>query len=253
MRLKGRAAIITGGASGIGRASAELFAENGAAVAIIDLDEARGRDTEKLIASRGGKAHFVKGDVARVAEARRAVETAVDKLGRLDILVNAAGIFLFKSVADTTEEDWERVIGIDLKGSYFISKFAIPAMEKSGGGSIVNVSSGAGLVAIPLNTVYAAAKGGVIGMTRALALDCAPKKIRVNCICPGVVETPMSRGAFASLPDPEAARNANLAQTPLGRFATPEEMAATALFLASDESSYFTGAIIAADGGFTAI
>jgi NAD(P)-dependent dehydrogenase (short-subunit alcohol dehydrogenase family) len=252
MRLKGKTALVTGAASGIGRATARLFAENGAAVALADLNAEGGRETERMIASAGGAAHFIQADVTKVAEARRVIETAVGRLGGLDVLLNAAGVMLFKPIEDCTEEDWERVLGVDLKAVFFTSKFAIAAMEKRGGGAIVNISSGCGLIGVPQNTIYAAAKGGVIGMTRAFAVDCAPKKIRVNCICPGVIDTPMSRGAFNSLPDPEASISANLARTPLGRFGQPEEMANTILFLASDESSYFTGAILAPDGGMTA-
>ena len=252
MRLKGKTALVTGAGSGIGRATAKLFAENGASVALADLNAEGGRETERMITSAGGAAHFIQADVTKVAEARRVVEATAGKFGGPDVLLNAAGVMLFKPIADCTEEDWERVLGVDLKAVFFISKFAIAAMEKRGGGAIVNISSGCGLIGVPQNTIYAAAKGGVIGMTRAFAVDCAPKKIRVNCICPGVINTPMSRGAFQSLPDPEAGISANLARTPLGRFGEPIEMANTILFLVSDEASYFTGGILAPDGGMTA-
>jgi meso-butanediol dehydrogenase / (S,S)-butanediol dehydrogenase / diacetyl reductase len=253
MKLNGKAAIVTGGASGIGRASVRLFAKEGASVAIVDLNSSEGEKTRQALSESGAKAFFIRGDVSKVGEAKSIVETAVEKLGRLDILLNAAGVFLFKSIADTTEEDWERVIGTDLKAVYFMSKYALAAMEKSGSGAIVNISSGAGpLMGVPLNSAYCAAKAGVTGMTRALALDYARKGIRVNCICPGVIDTPMSRGAFASLPDPDRLRTMYEQETPVGRFGVPEEIAAMALFLASDDASYMTGAIVPVDGGLSA-
>ncbi|MBF6567605.1 MAG: glucose 1-dehydrogenase [Candidatus Binataceae bacterium] len=252
MRIDKKVALITGAGSGIGRATAKLFAENGATVALADLNAEGGRETERMVTAAGGKALFVQTDVTKVSEAKRLVDAAVEKFGRLDILVNAAGVFLFKAIAECTEQDWDHVLGVDLKAVFFASKFAVAAMEQSGGGTIVNISSGCGLIGIPENTIYTAAKGGVIAMTRAFAVDCAPKKIRVNCICPGVIDTPMSRGAFKSLPDPEMAAKANMAHTPMGRFGEPEEMANTILFLASEQSSYFTGGILAPDGGFSA-
>src|SRR5579871_4671422 len=151
MRLKGKVALVTGAASGIGRETARLFAANNASVALADLNAEGGRETEKMIVSAGGAAHFIEADVTRVDEARRVVESAVARFGGLDILLNAAGVFLFKPIADCTEQDWERVLGVDLKAVFFTSKFAVAAMEKRGGGAIVNISSGCGLIGVPLN------------------------------------------------------------------------------------------------------
>jgi NAD(P)-dependent dehydrogenase (short-subunit alcohol dehydrogenase family) len=252
MKLKGKAAMITGGGSGIGRATARLFAQAGARVAIADINSAGGEETRGLITAEEGEAFFVHADVAKVSDAESLIRTVVERFGRLDIVVNNAGVELPKSLLDTSEEDWERVITIDLKGVYFVSKYAVAEMVKCGGGAIVNISSGAGILGFPMMTAYCAAKGGVVALTRAIAIEYARQGIRVNCICPGVVDTPMSRWFFSSLPNPEEVRRHFEAQTPVGRFAAPEEIAQTILFLASDDASFLTGTVIPVDGGFSA-
>ena len=253
MKLKDKVTVVTGSGSGIGRATARLFAREGARVAIADTNPAGGEETRSLITAEGGEAFFIETDVARVSDAERLIRSTIERFGRLDILVNNAGVELPRSLLDTTEEEWERVISIDLKGAYFISKFAVREMLKSGGGVIVNNSSGAGILGFPMMTAYCAAKGGVVALTRAIAMEYARQGIRVNCVCPGVVDTPTSRWFFDSLPNPDEARKMYQNMTPVGRFALPEEIASAILFLASDDASYLTGAVIPVDGGFSAM
>jgi len=252
MKLKDRIAVITGAGSGIGQVTARLFAQEGARIAAADINAAGGEETCGLISGEGGEAIFVQTDVARVAEAEKLMRTVKERFGRIDVVVNNAGVELPRSLLDTSEEDWERVVSIDLKGVYFVSKYAVAEMIKTGGGAIVNISSGAGILGFPMMTAYCAAKGGVVALTRAVAIEYAAHNIRVNCVCPGVVDTPMSRGFFDSLPNPAEVRHMYEEQTPVKRFARPEEIARTVLFLASEDASYLTGAIIPVDGGFSA-
>lgn len=192
-------------------------------------------------------------DVAKVLDAQQVVKATVNQYGRVDIVINNAALVLARSLLDCSEEDWERIISIDVKGVYFISKYAIGEMIKSGGGVIVNISSLSGIIGVPMQTLYCAAKGGVIALTRAIAVEYANHNIRINCICPGLVDTPQSRGFFKSLENGEEARKKFEEQIPLKRAAIPEEIASTILLLASDESSYITGAIISVDGGLSAV
>ena len=255
MRLEGKAALVTGGGSGIGRATALLFAREGARVVVSDLREADALETADAVRAAGGQAATAAGDVSRSADAAGMVRTAVQSYGRLDVLVNSAGISSRNALAEGAdpEEVWDRVMDVNLKGSYLVSWHAVPEMERSGGGSIINLASIIGLVGYPAGigggfNPYAPSKGGVVQLTRNLAVDLASKGVRVNCICPGYVTTNLTRGLTE---DPETlARLEGL--HPMGRLGRPEEIAQAALFLASDESSYVTGAPLVVDGGYTA-
>lgn len=253
MKLKGKVAIITGAGSGIGRATALLFAREGARVVVADLVAAAGEETVAEITATGGEAVFVRVDVAHAAEVERMVSRAVESYGRLDILFNNAGLTLPAMVTETTEELWQKSIDVNLKGVMLGCKYAIPEMQKVGGGVIINTASMLGLVASPRQAPYCAAKGGVILLTKQVAIDFARDNIRVNCICPSEVDTPMHRKFIAESPDPEATKKRLLERIPLNRVAQPEEIATTVLFLASADSSYVTGVALPVDGGLTAL
>ena len=252
MRLANKVALITGGTSGIGRATALLFAEEGAKVTITGRDKVRGRSVVAEIEEAGGSAVFIRSDVRFATECRRAVEESLQALGRLDILFNNAGVFYPNTVPDSSEEEWNLTIDTCLKGTYLMSKFALPVMIAQGHGVIVNNASGWGLVGGEAAAAYCAAKGGVVLLTKAMAIDHGSQGIRVNCVCPGDVDTPM-------LPEDAKRRGmkwedylATVSDRPLGRIGKPEEIARAVLFLASDDSAFITGAVLAVDGGGTA-
>lgn len=255
MRLEDRVAVITGAASGQGRAAAKLFATEGAKVVVADINEDGGREVEHDIKHLGGEAIAVKVDVAREPEVRSMLQRALEEYGRLDVLFNNAGVgysasarMKMASVVETPEKDWDAILAINLKGVAMGCKHAIPIMERLGGGSIINNASINALVGLPGADAYTAAKGGVVALSRVLAVEWGPKGIRVNCICPGGVETPM----IAPVISDERVMESMKQNTPLGRLAKPEEIANVALFLASEESSYLNGAVIPVDGGWTA-
>jgi NAD(P)-dependent dehydrogenase (short-subunit alcohol dehydrogenase family) len=248
MRLEGKVAIITGAASGIGVATALLFAKEGTKVVVADLNESGGNETVDQIRSDGGAAIFVRTDVTSAKDAEAIVKSTIDAYGKLDVLFNNAGIAMRLPVADLPEEDWDRCIEINLKGIFLGSKYAIPEMIKNGGGSIINMASMFGIVGAKIRAAYVASKGGVVNLTRGMALDYAPNNIRVNCICPGFTDTPLIQ---AIVPTPEA-RQALGEDHPMGRLATPLDIAYGALYLASDESSFVTGIALPIDGGYTA-
>lgn len=248
-RLAGKVALVTGGASGIGRAAALLLAREGAAVAIVDLEEAGGRAVEQEIASAGGRALLVSGDATRAADCRRAIESTVNAFGALHILLNNAGIIRRASVVELSEADWDRVMEVNVKSVFLMSKFVIPVMASAGGGSIINMASGWGLVGGARAAAYCASKGAVVLLTRAMAIDHGPQKIRVNCICPGDTDTRMLREEAGQLGEPIQRFLAEAAQRPLGRVGTPEEIAQAVLYLASDASSFVTGTSLVVDGG----
>ena len=249
MRLRGQVALITGGASGIGRATALLFAREGAAVSVVDLDEVGGQAVVRAIADEGGQAIFVRCDVSLAADCQRAVQRTVDELGGLDVLFNNAGIIRRASVLETSEEEWDRVMAVNVKSVFLLSKYAIPIMAQAGGGVIINTASGWGLVGGRKAAAYCASKGAVVLLTKAMALDHGQQNVRVNCICPGDTDTPMLRDEARQLGEPDEQFLAEAAQRPLQRIGKPEDIAQAAVYLASDASSFVTGATLVVDGG----
>jgi NAD(P)-dependent dehydrogenase (short-subunit alcohol dehydrogenase family) len=252
MRLTDKVALITGGTSGIGEATALLFANEGAKVAVTGRNEKRGHAVTERILNDGGQAIFLRTDVRKSDECRLAVEETVRCFNRLDVLFNNAGIFYPQNALDCTEKEWDLQIDTNLKGTFLMSKFALPGMIERGSGVIINNSSGWGIVGGDAAVAYCASKGGVVLLTKAMAIDHGRQGIRVNCICPGDVDTPM-------LPEDARMRGrkwedylAGCSSRPLGRIGTAVEIARTALFLASDDSSFMTGATLVVDGGGTA-
>jgi NAD(P)-dependent dehydrogenase (short-subunit alcohol dehydrogenase family) len=241
--------LITGGASGIGRATALLFAREGVAVSVVDVDQASGQAVVRAIIEGGGRAVFVRCDVTQAEDCQRAVQQTVGELGGLDILFNNAGIIRRASVLETSEEEWDRVMAVNVKSVFLLSKYAIPVMAQAGGGVIINTASGWGLVGGRKAVSYCASKGAVVNMTRAMALDHGEQNIRVNCICPGDTDTPMLRNEARQLGEPEDDFLAEAAQRPLQRVGKPEDIAQAVLYLASDASSFVTGATLVVDGG----
>lgn len=251
MRLANKVAIITGGTSGIGEATALLFAREGAKIAVTGRNEARGHAVTARILESGGEAIFLRTDVRKAAECQRAVDETLGRFGRLDILFNNAGVFFHHTALECTEEEWDLQIDINLKGTFLMSKYALEPMIVRGAGVIINNSSGWGLVGGDKAVAYCASKGGVVLLTKAMAVDHGRQGIRVNCICPGDVDTPM-------LPEDARLRGldwktyrAGCENRPMGRIGTPDEIAKAVLFLASDDSSFMTGAALVADGGGT--
>jgi len=248
-KLTGKRALITGAASGIGRATALLLAREGAAVAVVDVDEAGGQAVAQQIRDEGGQAIFLRCDVTRADDCRHAVQRTVERLGGLDILFNNAGIIRRADVVDTTEEEWDRVMAVNVKSIFLLSKYAIPVMAQAGGGAIVNTSSGWGLVGGRNAVSYCASKGAVVNMTRAMALDHGPQNIRVNCICPGDTDTPMLQNEARQLGESDAVFLADAADRPLQRIGKPEDIARAVLYLVSDDASFVTGTALVVDGG----
>jgi NAD(P)-dependent dehydrogenase (short-subunit alcohol dehydrogenase family) len=252
MRLAGKVAIITGAGAGIGLATALLFAKEGAKVVVADCDPEKGAEAVSLIREKGGEAIFIQVDVSKADNVKDMVKTTVERYGKLDILVDNAGIYAQADVVEATEEEWDRILNVNLKGVFLCSKYSIPEMIKGGGGSIVNIGSEAGIVGIKNQVAYNVSKSGVIALTKSMAIDFAAHNIRVNCVCPGTTETPLVKAALERAPDPVAARRAVEESRPANRLGRPEEIAAGILYLASDESPYATGAILSIDGGYTA-
>jgi len=246
-RLRDKVALITGAGSGIGRATALLFAAEGAKVAALDWHQDAAAETARLVDEAGGEAISLAADVSREEDVAAAVEATVTRFGRLDVLVASAGVDLFARATDTKLEDWERVQSVDLRGVFLCCKYAIPQMERQGGGSIVTLSSVNGLVGLSVHAAYAAAKGGIISLTRQLAVDYGPANVRVNCICPTTTDTPMVR-AFTN----DAILETLSRMHPLRRIAQAEDVAYAALYLASEESRCVTGVILPVDCGWTA-
>ena len=247
-RLQDKVALITGGGSGIGRAIALAFAGEGAHVCVVGRTFEKVKDTEKDIEKIGQKALAIQTDITRLTEINKMVGDVTDFFGRLDILVNNAGIVIDNSILDVTESQWDEIMGVDLKWAFFVTKSVLPIMISQGKGKIINIASPLGIKGKPMSSVYCAAKGGIINLTRALAKELAQKNINVNAIGPGFTDTPMIEKYKTN---PELLKRAT-SNIPFGRPAKPEEIGGAAIFLASDESDFITGAILFVDGGETA-
>jgi len=253
MRLKNKVAIITGAGSGQGRAAALIFSREGARIAVSDWKPELGDETVTLVKKAGGEAIFIRSDVSDSADVQNLVRITVSTYGRIDILYNNAGVgfsspLSMSDVINTPEADWDRVIAINLRSMYLTAKYGIPEMLKTGGGSIINTASIAALIGSEAAHAYTAAKGGMVALSRALAVEFGPKNIRVNCICPGAIDTPM----IAPVIDPLKKSGEPFMRSPIRRLGMPEDIANCALYLASDESSFVTGATLVVDGGYIA-
>jgi NAD(P)-dependent dehydrogenase (short-subunit alcohol dehydrogenase family) len=249
LSLEGKVAIVTGAASGIGRGISIRLAEMGALVALLDIDDIKGRACEAEIEAQAGSAVFLNCDVRSAAECRRAVETVIQRAGKIDILCNCAGIVIRKDIVELSEDEWDRVLDVTLKGIYLLSREVVPHMICGGGGSIVNIGSGWSLKGGPRAASYCAAKGGAVNLTRAMAIDHGKNNIRVNCVCPGDVDTPMLRSECAQLGQDVQAFMQEAANRPLGRVGTVDDVANAVLFLVSPMASWITGAALVVDGG----
>ncbi len=241
----GKVAIVTGAASGVGRETTLLLAERGARVVAVDVAPTVAELDSELVTT-------LEADASLAASAERAVALAASRFGRLDVLVCNAGHIVYKGILDTTDEEWARVLAVNATGAFVCSRAAIPAIAREGGGAIVMTASISGVVGLPGQTAYAASKGAVVMLTRQLAIELAPLRIRVNAVAPGAIETPFLRRFLDAQADPAAVQAAIEAEHPLGRFADPAEVARSIVFLASDEAAFVTGAVLMVDGGFTA-
>ncbi len=248
MRFSGKSVLVTGGNRGIGLAVVKLFAAEGAQVALMARDAERGA---KATAEIPGCV-FIQGDVQKASDCERAVRTALEHFRKLDVLINGAGVFYRnRTVEQTTEEEWDATLGTNLKGAFLMAKYAVPHLRESKG-NIVSIASYVGLVGFAGSSAYAASKAGLVNLTRSMALDHAREGIRVNCVCPGSVDTDMIHEAWDAYGDVEQAKRVWADKHPIGRIATPEEIAASVAFLASDAASFITGAALSVDGGLTA-
>jgi NAD(P)-dependent dehydrogenase (short-subunit alcohol dehydrogenase family) len=249
MTLSGKTAIVTGGGTGIGRASALALAEAGAAVAVFDIDPQSAAEVAEQITSAGGRAIGVAADVSAPTDVDRGVDQVVAAFGTVDVVFNNAGIIRRTTVLDIEPDDWDRVFAVNVRSMYLMCRKVVPIMAAAGGGSIINTGSGWGLKGGGTAVSYCASKGAVVNLTRALAIDHGPAGIRVNCVCPGDVNTGMLRNEAGQLGQDPKAFLAEAADRPLGRYGEPEEIAAAVVWLASDAASYVTGSILSVDGG----
>lgn len=250
MKLKDKVAIITGAGAGIGRASAELFAREGARVAAVDVDKAA-LDALAAGAAPAGSVHPMAADVCQAQDVQSVVRQVMQKLGRIDILFNNAGIVPQGRLHETTEAEWDRVMAVNVRSMYLFCHAVVPIMLEQGGGVILNTASATVLRNVPDRAAYTASKGAVLALTRSMALDYVKNNIRVNALCPGTIDTPSLRARLAVFPDPEAARRQFISRQPMGRFGTAEEVAEAALYLVSDAAGFVTGAAFPIDGGLS--
>ncbi len=254
-RLAGKVALITGGGTGIGRAIALAFAREGAGVAVAGRRVEKIREVAREIQKEGGAGFAMECDVTRAVDVERAVKGTVERFGRLNVLVNCAGALHVSTVEGISEEEWDRVMTVNVKGPkgpFLMSRAVLPEFRKAGGGAIVNVGSILGLIAMKDRAAYCASKGGVTMLTKAMAMDHADENVRVNCICPSIVETELLAGLFDESERGQALRKARVASIPLGRIGRPADVAEMAVFLASEESSWVTGVALPLDGGLSA-
>lgn len=252
MELKDKVSLITGAGSGIGRAISILFAKEGSSVIVNDIDEKSGQGVVNEIKNNGGKANFIKADVSKFSECKILLRKSLEIYKKIDILINNAGIGVVGTVITTSEEDFDRIIAVNLKGTFLLSKVVIQQMIKTGKGVIVNIASVGGIVGIRDRAVYCASKGAIISLTKCMALDHVHQGIRVNCVCPGTTETPWIEKRLKECEDPVKAKEELIKRQPMGRLGTPEEIAYSVLHLASDESSFVTGSAFIIDGGLSA-
>jgi hypothetical protein len=252
MKLKDRVAIVTGGAKGIGWGIVKVLVQEGARVVVADWDEVKGEETAEEMRKAGGDAIFVKTDVSQEEQVKRLVQATLDRYGKIDILVNDAGIGVYKSVLDTSSEDWDRCLDVNLKGQFLCSKYVIPHMQAQGKGAIVNISSVHSFQTANGTAPYCASKGGITALTRNMAIDYGPA-IRVNSIAPGWVLTPLIQGIFDSYDDPAEQRRLTEDHQVMKRIGVPEDIGYAVAFLVSDEASFITGTQLFVDGGLTAV
>ena len=251
MRFAGKVVLITGAGVGIGRATAVLFAKEGAKVGVNSFTRAHGRETLQKVLEVGGEGIYIQGDVSQGQDAERMVRETVGAFGKLDILFNNAGIVIPGRIDNTSEEDWDRMMAVNLKGVFLVSKYAIPEMRKNGGGVIIHNASVVAVKGVKDRAPYTASKGGVLALTKAMAADYITENIRVNCVCPGTINTPSMQQRIDASPDPKAALANFIARHPIGRLGKDEEIAAAVLFLASEEAAFITGTTLLVDGGMT--
>jgi len=252
MRLRNKVAVITGAGSGIGRTTALLFSEEGAKVAIVEIDKERGQDTVDMIRGKGQEAFLVPTDITDPSQVKSMVRKVIEAYQKINILVNNAGLYVQGDVIRTNEEQWDKIMAVNLRAAFLCCKYCIPRMIESKGGVVINVSSEAGIVAIKNQVAYNTSKAGLISLTKSIALDFASQNIRANCVCPGTTQTPLVASSLAKQADPERARQKLEKVRPANRLGKPEEIAYGILYLASDESPYATGAVLSVDGGYTA-
>jgi meso-butanediol dehydrogenase / (S,S)-butanediol dehydrogenase / diacetyl reductase len=250
-RLKGKVAIITGAGAGIGRASALRFAREGAQIGVVDLNAASATAVVNEICKAGGAAECFTADVSRSADVKRVIADVLQRFGRVDILFNNAGIVPHGKIHQTSEEEWDRTMAINVKSMYLLCHEVVPIFQRQGGGVILNTSSATALKMVPDRAAYTASKGAVLALTRTMALDYVKDKIRVNCLCPGTVDTPSLRERLTAQGDYEKAREQFIARQPMGRLGTAKEISEAALYLVSDEAAFVTGIALPIDGGLS--